>query len=264
MSKTILLDGDIVAYQFAAAAEKETDWGGGLRTLHSREQDAIPPMEDFLDTLRDDLDADRMVIALTDGVNWRKDVLPSYKHNRSDKRKPLILPVVRQHLLDKYEAFLRPTLEGDDVLGILMTHPTLVKGDKVLVSIDKDMKTIPGSHYHMREGRHFTVTPEEAALYHFTQTLTGDTTDGYSGCPGIGPKKAEGIIQAAIEEWRQKGDVTDFNQRNAFIWQAIVKVFEKAKLGPEEALTQARVARICHACDYDFKAKKVRLWTPTT
>ena len=254
---TILLDGDIVAYQFASAAEKETYWGDGLWTLHSQEQDAIPPMEDFLDGLKDKLKAERLIVALTDGVNWRKDVLPSYKSNRADKRKPIILPVVRQYLLDNYETFLRPTLEGDDVLGILMTSRKLVSGDKVLVSIDKDMKTIPGRHYHMRDGRHFEVDEHQATYWHFYQTLTGDQTDGYSGCPGIGPKKAEGILEHFTDH-----EAGTFDAKAA--WEQIVKVYEKAKLGPDEALTQARVARICHASDYDFKAKKVRLWTPTT
>ena len=252
---TILLDGDIVAYQFASAAEKETYWGDGLWTLHSQEQDTIPPMEDFLDGLKDKLKADRLIVALTDGVNWRKDVLPSYKSNRAEKRKPIILPVVRQHLLDNYETFLRPTLEGDDVLGILMTSRKLVPGDKVLVSIDKDMKTIPGSHYHMREGRHFEVSPAYAQYCHFFQTLTGDQTDGYSGCPGIGPKKAEGILENFTNH-----EAGTFDAKAA--WAQIVKVYEKAKLGPDEALTQARVARICHASDYDFKEKKVKLWCP--
>lgn len=252
---TILLDGDIVAYQFASAAEKETYWGDGLWTLHSQEQDAIPPMEDFLEGLKDKLKADRLIVALTDGVNWRKDVLPSYKSNRADKRKPIILPVVRQHFLNNYETFLRPTLEGDDVLGILMTSSKLVPGDKVLVSIDKDMKTIPGRHYHMREDRHFEVSPAYAQYCHFFQTLTGDTTDGYSGCPGIGPKKAEGILENFTDH-----EAGTFDAKAA--WEQIVKVYEKAKLGPDEALTQARVARICHASDYDFKEKKVKLWCP--
>ena len=252
---TILLDGDIVAYQFASAAEKSVNWGDGLWTLHAFEDEVTAPMDDFLVKLQDKLDASRLIIALTDGVNWRLDVLPTYKSNRSDKRKPMLLPFARQYLLDKYETFLRPTLEGDDVLGILMTHPKLVPGPKVLASIDKDMQTIPGSHYHMRDDRTFDVSPAYATYRHFLQTLTGDTTDGYSGCPGIGPKRAEAILEGFCDH-----TAGTFDAEGA--WAQIVKVFEKAKLGESEALTQARVARICHASDYDFKNKEVKLWQP--
>ena len=38
--------------------------------------------------------------------------------------------------------------------------------------------------------------------------------------------------------------------------------YEKAGFGEEEALTQARVARICRAEDYDLETKKVILWEP--
>jgi hypothetical protein len=41
-----------------------------------------------------------------------------------------------------------------------------------------------------------------------------------------------------------------------------VKAYDKAGLSEEEALTQARVARICRAEDYDRKSKKVNLWEP--
>ncbi|MCA2979550.1 MAG: hypothetical protein INH37_14840 [Myxococcaceae bacterium] len=250
--KTILIDGDIVAYQAAAACEQATDWGDGLWTLHADEALAKSTLDGKIDKLMDQLGADKAIIALTDGVNWRKKVLPTYKANRADTRKPMVLPVLRQYLIDTRDAYLRPTLEGDDILGILATHPKLVPGKKVIVSLDKDMKTIPGTHFNFAKPEldEFEVTPDEARYWHMMQTLTGDTTDGYSGCPGIGPKKAEAILKAAIEAGQ------------ANYWPAVVKAFEKAGLTEHEALVQARVARICLHTDYDFKTKKVKLWNP--
>ena len=45
-------------------------------------------------------------------------------------------------------------------------------------------------------------------------------------------------------------------------WETIVSYYEKAGFGEEEALRQARVARICRNTDYDFKKKEVVPWVP--
>jgi DNA polymerase-1 len=42
----------------------------------------------------------------------------------------------------------------------------------------------------------------------------------------------------------------------------VVAAFESKGLTEEDALVQARVARICRASDYDFKTKEVKLWNP--
>jgi DNA polymerase-1 len=92
------------------------------------------------------------------------------------------------------------------------------------------------------------VSEDEADYWHLFQTLTGDQTDGYSGCPGIGPKKAEAILQHPD------------NQDD--LWGVVVRTFVKAGLNEDEALVQARVARILRASDYDFEKKEPILWTP--
>ena len=46
------------------------------------------------------------------------------------------------------------------------------------------MRQIPGKLYDFNET--IDITPEEGAMWHLTQTLSGDNTDGYSGVPGIG------------------------------------------------------------------------------
>ena len=46
------------------------------------------------------------------------------------------------------------------------------------------------------------------------------------------------------------------------LWAAVVATYEKAKLSEGDALTQARVARILRASDYDFKRKEPILWQP--
>lgn len=252
MKRTLLIDGDVVAYKSAAVVEKGFDWGDGLWTLHADEKEAIARLEADIDDMLEKLEATDAEIALTDSEgNWRKTVYPAYKSNRKAVRKPLVLRAMRQYLMDNFETRLRPTLEGDDIMGILATHSTLVQGEKIIVSIDKDMKTIPGLIYNpgREEEGIVSITREQADRWHMFQTLTGDTTDGYPGCPSIGPKKADDILSKCEAE-------------GVPFWPAIVATYERCGLTEADALAQARVARICRAEDYDFKRKKVKLWNP--
>ena len=103
-------------------------------------------------------------------------------------------------------------------------------------------RTIPGRIYRLGEMHEIT---EKAADYNWlTQTLTGDTADGYKGCPGIGPKAAMSILNKDCS----------FN--------AVLKAFENAGLTYDDALRQARLARILRYEDYNFEHKKVNLWEP--
>ena len=254
---TALVDADILAYQAAAASEHPIQWNDDLWTLHAFEGEGERRFDEMLDNITKAVEADKVVLALSDSENWRKAVLPTYKSNRAATRKPLLLKHLKDRALDKYEAFLRPTLEGDDCLGILGTMKT--HGDCIICSIDKDFKTIPGRHYNFGRKEFFEVTPQQADYWHMMQTLTGDTTDGYTGCPSIGPKTAAKILQAALDEgihWATP------QQLREIYWQHVVKAYAKAGLSEEEALTQARVARICRSSDYDFKTKQVILWSP--
>lgn len=248
--RTLLLDGDVLAYRHASRSEEPFHWGDGLWTLHAWEEPTWSDLKRTIDYLMDTLEGTEFIVALSDDDhNWRKDVMPDYKADRVDVRKPLLLKQLKQRLLDEMQAYIRPTLEADDVLGILSTWEG-IKGEKVIVSIDKDMKTIPGLLFRTNEEELGIqeITEFEADRYHMFQTLAGDKTDGYRGCPGVGPVKAERILNrcSTSEEF----------------WPMVLAEFEMAGLTEADALQNARVARILRASDYDFKERKPILWTP--
>lgn len=241
-----LIDGDILAYQAAVISEKETDWGSGLWTLHAWEEDGMAAFQTTLNGILNKLETESFIIAFSDPAsNWRKDVLPTYKGNRSGNRKPMLLKFLREWANDRFVCKSIPTLEGDDILGLMATSAR--GGSYVICTIDKDLKTIPGKHYNFGTGEVFEIDQDTADYWHMIQTLTGDVTDGYSGCPGIGIKTAEKLLL----------DVSSHDR-----WDVVIKAYAKAGLGEEEALTQARVARILRASDFDEKNLKVKLWTP--
>ena len=256
--RVLLIDADILVYQVATSAEKPIDWGDDLWTLHSDMNEAVPEIERRIVDIKTALNADELVFALTTTErNFRKDVYAKYKDNRKATRKPLVWKPLREHLKATYTVFERSHLEGDDCLGILATKVWPGFPDRIIVSIDKDFKTIPCQYWNLSKpelGIQF-ISEDQADYWHLFQTLTGDPTDGYPGCPGIGPKSAEKLLQAC---WSSESDFD-----NAKGWQTVVAAYKAKGLGEGVALQMARCARILRASDYDFKNKKPILWEPT-
>lgn len=274
-TRTILLDADIVAYQIASTSETKVDWGDGEVQQFGDDPELIESRLDqnIGDTKRK-LRADEVIVCLTDAVNFRHSVLPSYKGNRKDLIKPLHLAYAKEYMERTQRTYKKPGLEADDVMGILATHPKIIQGKKVIVSIDKDMKQIPGWLYNPNKMTKPTmVTKEEGDRFHLFQTLTGDTVDGYYGCPDVGKVTAEELLESpylevpyeyefkrgprkGLTETRWEKTPTDS------IWKAIVSQYEKKGLTEADALVQARVAKICQWQDYDYTNNEVILWTP--
>lgn len=244
---TLLIDADVVAFQCAAACETALEWEPGHWTWNVNFTEVTNAVLSQIERIMDALEGHDYKLCLTDPKhNFRLDVLPTYKTHRKTVKKPLVLLKVKEWMVEELDGIIRPGLEGDDVMGILATHPS--KREKIIVSIDKDMKTIPCTYVRDIAQPPAEITEDEADYNHLFQTLTGDVTDGYSGCPAVGPKRAEQIIELGAT-------IADN-------WAAVVETYASKGLGEEEALRQARVARILRATDYDFKKKEPILWTP--
>lgn len=259
--RTAIVDADSLVYQVGRANEQEIQWDQDLWTVHSFFEPCVENLNREVESIKQNLEADEIVMVLSDyNKPWRKELLPSYKSNRKDVRKPVTYRPLREYIHEVYRTFQRPGLEGDDCIGILLTNPIVISGEKIAVSLDKDMKTLPGMHVNLKKAQEqghwfpFTITEEEANRWHMFQALTGDTTDGYKGCPGMGAVSAEKLLA--------KFDFGDglFNLCGA--WYAIAEAYEKKGLTEQDALVQARVSRILRHGDYDYTNKKVRLWNP--
>ena len=261
---TLLLDADIIAYPLAATAQRSYKFPGmDTPALALDDWEGQPERIDTeVSKLCKKLKTTNVIVCLScpTSDNFRLDVLPTYKGNRASTVRPEYLAQVKQYLEDNYPSYRRDRLEADDIMGILSTHPSLVKGKKVIVSEDKDMQTIPGLLFNPNKDTTVrSIARIQADRYHMYQTLIGDPTDGYTGIPRCGPKKGEAVMQAADEEgslW-----ATD-DQMLAIRWRRVVEAYASKGLSEEDALVQARVARILRATDYDFQKKEPILWNP--
>lgn len=250
---TAFLDGDIICYRAASVLKENDGWSDDDTRVPLSEAEAIRTAMTTAENWQFAAGCDEAIICLTGRENFRRRVLSTYKANRSDKPPPATLAAVKDALGKLPNARLVEGLEADDLMGILLTNGRYPDG--VCVTLDKDLRTIPGRHLNpvRKEGgpvpKVITVTPEEGLVWWLTQALTGDKVDGYSGCPGIGPKKAEAILAGTPSVQA--------------LWPKVVSAFVKAGLTEADALAQARVARILHASDYDRIGKRIGLWSPS-
>lgn len=248
-NRTLLIDADIIAYEVAARVEQTVEWSPGYFQTFCDFEEVKQKIQDRIDSLVEQYDCDDYKLALTDSEgNFRKDIWPEYKGNRTSTKKPIVLQEVKRWLEEDMDAYFRPRLEGDDILGILQTHKSIVKGERVIWSIDKDMMTIPGLH--AVDGEIVEQTHEDAFRMFMEQVLTGDATDNYPGIPGYGPVKAKKWLDAVEAPTMQN------------LWRSVVDAYERLGMTEDDALIQARCARILTANLYDFKKKEVILWTP--
>jgi len=243
--KEMLIDGDILIYKIALQSERPVKWDDNMWTLHAFEDEAVANVDDGIKRIQRKLGVKPYRVALTSSKNFRKDVLPSYKSNRVGVRKPMILPALRQHMLDNHDAIIIEGLEADDVLGILATEKSNKK-DSIIVSVDKDFKQIPTKI--CLDGETVQIVTEDMANHWFMiQVLMGDATDGYTGLPGCGIKTAEKILGPEMRPLDE-------------LWDIVVEAYAKKGYTEKEALQQARVAKILRAEDYNEDKGEVKLW----
>ncbi len=237
----LLIDCDYIVYKCCASAETEMDFGDDVIVVTSSFTEAYSCVKRDLERIQKDLGSfdDELILFFTSPNNFRKKILPEYKGHRQ-RKKPCGFKRVISALRNEYKVILKNTLEADDALGI---YATKYPGN-IIVSPDKDMRQIPGKLYDFNET--VDITPEDGARWHLVQTLSGDNTDGYSGVPGIGIKRATKIFT-------EKG----------YTWKAVVEAFEEKDMTEDDALCNARLARILQTTDYDHIKKEPILWTPS-
>jgi DNA polymerase-1 len=175
--------------------------------------------------------ADEFSIFLSGKNNFRYEIYPEYKSNRTQP-KPRFLKEVKEYLIEKYRAEVSDGCEADDLLGIAQCRAAEENdgcafglynvSPTIICSLDKDLRMIPGRHYSFeisgisKLGKQWTrpmeiveVQPFEGLKRFYTQILTGDSTDGIKGAAGIGKVGAEKILRDCTTEQEMFEAVSD-------------------------------------------------------
>lgn len=241
----VLIDAEVYLFRSATACEYEAEWAEDDWAYFCRHGDAQALFQDAIATIRDTVPDHQPVLVFGDRVSFRYGVWPQYKANRKKHRRPagyrqLVEWVSKAAPARGWEVARLPDIEGDDVLGVLCEE-----GD-VIATIDKDLLTVPGLH--LRDGKILEIERLEADRNFYRQALTGDATDNYPGCPGMGPVTAG----RALEDCRSEVEM----------WEAVLAAYAKKGLDEAHAIVQARCARILRTGEYDLDRGVPILWSP--
>lgn len=253
-----LIDADSVVYGTALGAEMHVATEEGQEDTYFQiksEEEAYSEVIAKLEALIGDVQADDAIVCLTTTKCFRYHVLPTYKANRAFTHRPSILLDLHMMLQERrpFGVLAVRGLEADDVCAISSGHLQMAPlKEPIVVSIDKDLLSVPGMVYSTLRAKEgiVEVTLEMADRAFLYQTLVGDPVDGYTGCVGIGPKKASKLLD------------TYAHATMDLQWAAVVELYKKRGQSAEDALTQARVARIVRSKEWDASTRQVHLWSP--
>ena len=239
----LLIDCDFLAYKAAQACEEGIDFGNDVIIAQSNFSNVLKIFEREIKKVKTAMMDDDIILYFSSTENFRKKIYPDYKGHRN-RRKPLGYRRLVNHCRDNYNFVCRKGLEADDAIGIDATNPKYASLDNIVVSPDKDMRQIPGVLWNLTDDVE-EITKEDGDTWHLIQSLAGDPTDGYAGCPGIGVKRASDLLNKHDSKW-----------------EAICQAFRERGLSDDDALLNARLAKILQHENYDYDREEPILWTP--
>ena len=243
---TLLIDADWLIYNSCCACEEDTRWTEHEHTLHSDERDIMNLIDSRIDVFKTIAgDKHDIVMCFTSYPTFRHEIFPEYKIHRIGKRKPLALRSVINNCKKIYDCVSYPNLEGDDVLGLLATNGQYE--NPIIVSVDKDMRTIPCKLIAAEEVEH--ITEKKANRHWFEMSIAGDSTDGIVGVKGTGMVTATKLL----------ADTPDTIDA---LWSKVAETYTKKGYTLADAILNARLTRILREGDYDYNTGTLKLWNP--
>ena len=237
----LLIDSDFLAYKAAQACEIGIDFGEDVIIAQSQFSEVLRVFHNELNKVTKAMMDDDFILYFSSTENFRKKIYPDYKGHRM-KRKPLGYKRLVNYCRENHNFKLIEGLEADDTIGIEATRHA--DPSNIIVSPDKDLKQIPSVLWNLTDDV-IEITKEEGDRWHLVQSLSGDPTDGYSGCPGIGVKRA-----------------TELLDKNENQWEAVCKAYRDRGLSDDDALLNARLAKILRNENYDHDRNQPILWNP--
>lgn len=229
-TKTALIDGDIVVYAAAFAAQKiqynlhlvegesvqETPAQtflykkelnnyleeNSIEEFEVRSSLLVEPLsyalsnaKSMIHYIQETLTPKEIVVFLSGEDNFREKIATysKYKGNRDSAPVPIHKDAVIDYLKRVFGAVVIDGQEADDAMGIRQCGDI---DSTIICSSDKDLKQIPGWHYHIPTASVLYQPTEDADRMFYCQAMTGDPTDNIAGCPGVGAATAEKYYDA--------------------------------------------------------------------
>lgn len=196
---------------------------------------------------------------LTGKGNFRYDIAVTtpYKSGRKST-KPTHWQAIRDYLINVHGAVVVDGMEADDMLAIRQTE---LGSRSIIISRDKDLRQVPGWHYGYPVGNQPEFGPWKydqvgdldltirrkpckktgnpiiagtklaggGDMFFWSQVLTGDDTDTYPGCKGVGDIKAYNLLKDC-QSYDQMQQVVLDTYKQKHPEDAVQRLTEQARL----------------------------------
>jgi len=182
----VYIDGDLMIHRCV--------WNNDIQGMKDK---AIDLLEDIMHETQ----AENGKIAVGGANNFRKAIYPEYKANRKkdeDPERKEMFSAAYKFFAEELGSVAAVGQEADDLLAIWHTEEP-----GIIVSIDKDMLQVPGMHFNNARWEYTKMEEAESNYLLHKQILMGDSSDNIKGLPGIGPKKAEAMLEGRGKDLRK-------------------------------------------------------------
>jgi len=139
---------------------------------------------------------------ITGKGNHRDEIakIKPYKGNRLALEKPVHYGAIRRYLMSRWKATKVDGHEADDEGACIAASLDYDPSRVMIVSQDKDLRTVPGLLFNYRRNSYELLTEKQALVNFYRQMITGDATDNVVGCYRSGEKKAEQLVTEDMTE----------------------------------------------------------------
>lgn len=178
-----IVDGDVLIYRACGKATKEN-------------LDVKTTFDEIYNEIKRDTGCDEYSLHISGHGNFRKEIkqpYTEYKGKRKDK--PENFRECKDYVITTYKPTTVDKLEADDTASIEATKYLKENQLFMLITLDKDWKTISGLYYNVLYNNLIAVSKTEAAAFFHEQLLTGDSVDNIPGIYGVGPIKAKKLLE---------------------------------------------------------------------
>lgn len=208
----VLFDGDLIVYKAGFGAQKNNENPPVAHALYNCRN----LLKNYLKTLDKyfTIEDYKIFLSSDETKNFRYDIAKTkpYKGNRKDLSKPIHYDDIKKYLIEHWEAITVENKEADDELGILCSQNP---ENTIIVSMDKDLRMIPGWHYEMGERPPYfvedpgilileKVNGRKSKLFGTgikwlcAQMVLGDVADNIPGIPGYGDVKTYRLLNKYV------------------------------------------------------------------
>lgn len=185
-----LFDMDSLMYQVCFTTE-------GIDEAKIRLQHRV---NEILAAVRDKHNYDQIVFFQGNKGNFRYEIYPEYKANRTQE-KPEHYNDLVAFCRERYSPESGVGIEVDDLIADEVDFLKAMGEDVFIIAIDKDFLQIPNVDIYLFNKGEWVTTTKESALHEFAnQMLMGDSADNIKGVPGVGKKKAERMLEDVVGE----------------------------------------------------------------